>query len=223
MADMPSIDIEQRLAALETENASLRARLKEIEDHGIRKSAIPVPPVAERQVTITTPAPVSSFRMPTPAEMKQLLAAVGRYFPSLLSVDNAAFTGDEADRRDQYFRQFAASFEMVGNLKRTDRPDGRVYISFHVDVVERLLMSFGRPRMTIRTTPFLASCLAHFDIAVCGINRAHEGITPEVGLSECSGRPATDAWREIIAGKQPREVAVSRPAPSSPARVTYGF
>jgi hypothetical protein len=65
--------------------------------------------------------------------------------------------------------------------------------------------------MTIRGDPFLAACLAHFDVPISGIGRTHEGIVVEIGLNQYTGRPATDQWRRILEGQAPREVAVSRP------------
>jgi hypothetical protein len=85
-----------------------------------------------------------------------------------------------------------------------DRPDTGKYLSFHISVAESVLKSFGRPSMTLRGNAFLAA-LAH-------------GYVPDVG------RPALDAWRRILAGEAPRDVAVQRPpAAQSPARVHYGF
>jgi hypothetical protein len=66
MNDMPTID--DRLAALESENQRLRAEISDMRQNGIRKTAIPVRTAIERQVTVTEAPPTSSFVMPTADE-----------------------------------------------------------------------------------------------------------------------------------------------------------
>jgi len=225
--DLPTID--DRLSALESENANLRAEIESLKhprrspaDKNLVEEVGAILGPIERQVTISTPAPVSTFVMPSESELAQLRDAVGRTHPGLLDSQGSAFSGTRHERRTEWNRQFEACFLAVGNMKRMDRPDTGKYLSYHVDVAESVLKSFGRPLTTLRGGPFLAACLAHFDVPVSGINRHHEGIVPEIGLHQYSGRPAGDAWRRIIEGQAPHECAVQRPpAPPSQTRV-YG-
>jgi hypothetical protein len=230
MSDMVSIDNEiaelravvVRVAKIEAENAALRAEVAALKNMQGRRTAIPVHRPVERELTVTTPAPVSTFKMPTLDQLAKLLDIVGRHFPSLLSVDGPAFEGTSTERHKQYCEQFEGAFLAIGNMKRKDRPDTTVYLSYHIEVAESVLKSFGRPSMTIRGNAFLAACLAHFDVPVSSIGRQHEGIVTEIGLHQYVGRPAGDAWRRIIEGAAPREVAVQRPpAAQIPARVQY--
>gem|GEM_PF-3451939 len=178
-----------------------------------------IPAPVERSVVIATPPPVSTFPMPTAAELSQLIDAVGRRFPALLDTQGPAFEGTRHERREQYRKQFEGAFLAIGHMKRLERPDTKLYVSAHVQLAESILRSLGRP-MTIRGDPFLAACLAHFDVPISGIGRTHEGIVVEIGLNQYTGRPATDQWRRILEGQPPREVAVSGPPPApNPARV----
>jgi hypothetical protein len=120
--------------------------------------------------------------MPTPSELVKLLDAVARSFPSLLSVDGPAFEGTESERRKQYREQFEGAFLAIGNMRRMDRPNTKVYLSYHVELAETLLRRFGRS-MTIRGNCFMAAALAHFDVPLSGIGRTHEG-------NHRRGRPA---------------------------------
>ncbi len=151
----------------------------------------------------------------------QLTAARQRY---RADTQGPAFEETRHERRAQWLKQFEGAFLAIGNMKRLERPSTKLYTSAHIQLAERLLRSFGRPGMTIRSNVFLAAVLAHYEVAISGIGRHHEGIVPEIGLDEFSGRPATDQWRRILEGQAPREVAVSRPpAPLSPARVIVNY
>jgi hypothetical protein len=212
---MPSIDIEQRLTTLERENAQLRgklARMEAIQQRG--KSAIvdhAAMPVA-REVSISHPIPASTFPMPTTDELCQLMTAVGRVYPELVSSNDI-----------EYRKQFEACFLAIGNLRRLEKPSSKVYLSWHLQLAETILRRLGRP-MTVRGDAFVAACLAHADVPISGIGRHHEGYVVEIGLDEFNGRLATDAWRKILAGEAPREAGVQRrQAPPSPARVVQHF
>ena len=214
MSDMETID--RRLDLLEAENRALRSKICEFERGGVRK-AVPAPP--EPAVRISTPTPASTFPMPSAADLDRLLDAVGRTYPSLLSVEGSAFTGSDPERRRQYREQFEASFLAVGNMRRLARPSTKFYLSAHIQLAETILRRLGRP-MSLRANPFVAAALAHHDVPVSGIGRMHEGIVVEVGLDEFNGTLATDAWRRILEGQAPREVAVSRrPVAANPVRV----
>jgi hypothetical protein len=181
MTDMESID--RRLDLLESENRALRAEIAELRGHP--KPPPPATPIRthrEPQVSITEQSP-AIYPMPTPDEMTQLIDAVGKRFPALLCTEGAAFEGTRHERREQWRRQFVASFEAIGCMKRTERPDTKLYLSAHVQIAETILKGFGRPSMTIRNLPFLAAALAHFDVPISGIGGTHEGIVVD-GLNQ---------------------------------------
>lgn len=110
--------------------------------------------------------------MPTSEELAKLVDAIGRHFPALLDTQGPAFEGTRHDRRQQWLKQFAASFEAIGHMKRMDRPDTGKYLSFHISVAESVLKSFGRPSLTLRGNAFLAACLAHGYVPVAWPNVA---------------------------------------------------
>jgi hypothetical protein len=69
-----------------------------------------IPAPVERSVVIATPPPVSTFPMPTPDEMTQLIDAVGRRFPALLDTQGPAFEETRHERRAQWLKQFEGAF-----------------------------------------------------------------------------------------------------------------
>lgn len=89
MSDMEAID--RRLDSLEAENAALRAEIAALKQG---RRVIPAP--VERSVVIATPPPVSTFPMPTAAELSQLIDAVGRRFSRVARHTRTGLRRDKA-------------------------------------------------------------------------------------------------------------------------------
>jgi hypothetical protein len=107
MSDLPNTD--QDLGALKEQIKTLQAKVAALENKG-RKTAIPEHQSAEREVRVVEALPASTFKMPSDAELEKLLAAVARSHPSLVATNNAAFSGDVDERRQQYRELFEGAF-----------------------------------------------------------------------------------------------------------------
>lgn len=114
-------DLEQRLDRLERENTDLRKRLAAIEERGSRK--ILPPPRVEEGARIIPQAPVSSFAMPSEAELTRLAEIVCGRYPALADTTGPAFEGTRQERRADWFTQFEASFFALGHMHRLAAPD----------------------------------------------------------------------------------------------------
>jgi hypothetical protein len=190
--DMPSIDVERRILALEervsvlgAENLALRSKVIELSEHGGRGRRI-VPPLPEPVTRVTTPPPTSSFKMPDAGQLAQLSKIVTDLYPQFKCAPD----------------QFALAFEAVGALKRTAEPDRKHYLSHHIAAATRLLHATGRHSVDIEGNAFLAACMAHGDVQVSGIGLVHSGYSIECGLNEYVGKDAGDSWRNVLQTKQ---------------------
>jgi hypothetical protein len=182
------------------EIATLKAQIAELERRFDAQVAPPAPvkmlqpkPVEDEGTRVSYPAPLSTFVMPSSTELTQLLAIVLRKFPRLAP----DMTDRWADNNEVKFsRQFAAAFRAVGMMHRSEKPDKKRYPSYFVDHGEDLLRSLG-PHAEIGPA-FTVACLAHGDVPISDWRL--DAVVLEFGLNIYNiGRPATDAWRKVLA------------------------
>ncbi len=149
-------------------------------------------PIEDEGTRVSYPAPMSTFVMPSPDELKRLLAIVLAKFPRLAP----DMTDRWADNNEIKFAgQFAAAFRAVGMMHRADKPDKKHYPSYFIDHGDDLLRALG-PHAEIGPA-FLPAVLAWGDVPVS--DWRIDGVTLEIGLNIFRiGRPATDAWRRVL-------------------------
>jgi hypothetical protein len=183
------------------EIALLKSQIAELKSRFDAKDAPPVKiatkPVEPEGTQIFYPAPVSSFTMPSPAELSQLRDIVFAKYPRLNVTEGMVFRGDNEANEAEYFKQFCASFRALGAMHRTERPDKKHYISFWMDLASDWLKTV-RDSTSISGLPFIAAVLAHGDICYSGL--FVDGATFEVGLNAYRmGKPPGDAWKKVLA------------------------
>jgi len=164
MGDMITID--DRLAALEAENKELKAEVAQLKPFQGRK-VLPEPAPLERGVTIYNPPTSSGFVMPDDEQLKRLGAIVIAKVPWVSDVLRPGFWGTDDQRVTDWMKQYRASFMALGVFKRTEKPNHKVYLSWHISPVETYLRTIHNFE-TLRSGPFLAAALAHGDILALG-------------------------------------------------------
>ena len=110
-----SIDREQRLAAVESENLELKARIAALEAKGKPR---PPAPVDEGVVRITTLQPFHGGDQPTPQQFEQLLEIVARSHPNIVPTWPENRWGTQYSDRQKYMTGFAQCFRRIGDLWR---------------------------------------------------------------------------------------------------------
>jgi hypothetical protein len=186
--------IEKRVAALERENAALKARLD-------AKAPAPLPP---SPVRITHP--VAKVTLPTEDEYRRLLQTVLDRYPILRP---------RADTPD-YFAQFKAAFIRLSHCGRRDKVDNQRGLGFWIDDCQEFCRRHQINPSSIGGGAFTSAVIAHADIKfviedwphdfVCSLQFGGGGI-------ECRGW-----WRRALSGTllspEPPLHPVPMPAPS---------
>jgi hypothetical protein len=132
-----------------------------------------------------------------------------------------------ADRYDERkpFRGFCSAFRWISNKGRTDFPNPKFALSFWLDNAKTWLRDRNAMGNDIDASTLILATYASGDVKFLPANAAL-GHTWEIGIAEYSGRPATDAWRPILAGGAaailPPSAPARRMAPPSPVRVIVG-
>jgi len=201
-------------------DADILRRLNELEARVEKldgKTAIkptPKPVLGEDGVRITTFAPTSSFVMPNEIEMRQLLKfAVVRLAQMHRAPDL------RGPKEAEFLRQFSNAFEALGFISRDAELDKKHAASFWIARAEEILRTQFADRERDIGPAFLAATISHGDIPYN--NPKTYPFVQEFGLRDYNmGKPATDAWRQVLAaGKAPEPVFVRDPsggrAPSS--------
>ena len=204
--------VEERLAALEAENARLTAELAALKPKPI---VLPFGAslVEERRVSITNPPPGFHFVMPTDDELDRLRAIAIAAYPSLEY---------RLGRLDRFgpspFESFKAAFEGIGRLGRTPEPADGISLDFYIGLINHEL----KISTELTGQAFLAAMLAHGDIPFRPLGQSQFGHLPTFGLARHvnTGRPATgEGWRAVLAaGAAPNPTHGIRQVPNwSPA------
>jgi hypothetical protein len=191
-----------RLAQLEAQAATLNAEIAKLR----AERPAPPPPVKDvREVSVTAVLDERSD-LPDLKQMQKLFAIVKPLspWPSALH-----------DRFDEHrpFRAFSSTLRWMMNVPRADRPNGKVALSYWLDVARGWLRARNSVASDLDANALILAVLASGDVAYCPAN--HQlGAVWELGLVEFGGRPASpDGWKRIL-----REGASAVLPPSSPAR-----
>jgi hypothetical protein len=152
--------------------------------------------------------PANGFKMPSDAELRQLMARVHAAHPSLADLDGLVERGDTAidaefinykgDIRKAIFaKQFKLSFIALSHFRRLEEADPRRYVSHWQDEAASVLAGLGQAGETLKFNPFVTAALAHGDIPYSGLGMG--GRVPlSLGLSRHSGAAAMDSWRRVL-------------------------
>jgi hypothetical protein len=205
------------------EIALLKSQIAELKSRFDAKDAPPAPvkiaqpkPVEDEGTRVSYPAPLSTFVMPSSTELKQLLAIVLAKFPRLApDMTDRWANNNEAN----FAKQFAAAFRAVGMMSRTEKPDKKHFPSYFISHAEDSLRALGAYAEI--GPAFLPACLAWGDVPVS--DWRIDGVVLELGLNIFRiGRPATDAWRKVLATGRTIELIAppsSRNYPTSGVRI----
>jgi hypothetical protein len=203
------------LAELKAEAARLNARIAELE--GTPNRVTPSPVVKDEGVRITA---VLDERGGLPAleEMTRLFAIVKPFSPWPQAL---VCKFDE----ERPFRAFASAFRWVQNVGRTERPNGKVALSYWADTCRLWLRARNCVASDLDANSLVLACLAAGDVVYTPADPTR-GWVWELGLIGFGGKPAnTDAWRALLNGRAilaPSQPA-RRDAPPSAVRVVVGY
>ena len=99
---------------------------------------------------------------------------------------------------DQYLKPLRPR----GFIGRAVAVDHKHTVSYWISAAEQILRELGGASETLSGLSFLAAALAHGDVFYNDVRDFP--YVREFGLREYGGRPATDAWRKVLAtGKIP--------------------
>jgi hypothetical protein len=191
------------LAELKAEAARLNARIAELE--GINNRVMPPPP-RDEGVRILHVLNERTDGMPDLRQTEKLFSIVKPLSPWRQALH---------DKFDEHrpFRAFSSCFRWLANVPRTDRPNGRVALSYWNDTCRTWLRARNSVASDLDLNAMILAVFAAGDIAYCPAN-AQLGTVWELGIVEYGGRPAdATAWRRVLA-----EGAAAILPPSSPAR-----
>jgi hypothetical protein len=144
--------------------------------------------------------------MPNLRELEKLYSIVRNLspWPSALT--------DKFDE-NRPFRGFSSAFRWVMNVPRADRPNGKVALSYWLDVARGFLRARNSVASDLDANGLILACYACGDVKYCKAD-PQLGVTWEIGLLEYGGKPADPtAWRRVLTGG-----ASAILPPSSPAR-----
>jgi hypothetical protein len=179
---MPTM--EQRIAALESELAALKA-----------PKSLPRKPIEEGARILMGPGVIGmpNGAFPTAEEYRELREVVERHYPHLAFVArNQRYADEDMKEHVSGFRTafaYLATLERLETLPRADR-----YATWWVSCAEDWARSMGMPT-GIPPRSFIAAVAAHGDILFSGLdNNATFGLRQGGG----HGRRYGDAWRDVL-------------------------
>ncbi|WP_136626350.1 hypothetical protein [Bradyrhizobium macuxiense] len=183
--------IEQRLAALESEAAELRAMLA-----GNAAQAPAQQQQRDPEVTVTEVAePLRA--LPSDEQLRRLLVVVLTEYPQLGPDRRRIPRALEIEYQDAAFVEFKAAFTALSMMRRLPRPDTKHTTGYWIDACEDHLRQAGR-QGDLTTSALVAAALAHGDITYRPLDEFPHGV--ELGLAiGGQGRLYNGAWRQVLA------------------------
>lgn len=196
-----------RIARLEKTIAEAQAELQALKRGDAPK---PAQQPDERPLVSYLEAP-THFARPTEKELRRLADIVIARYPKL--GPRKSLRGSLDGEFDDDFRNgFAWSFERLGYVGRTERPDTKRYADYWLDDTKAWL-ALHRPNHCGNIgAGFLAAVLAHRDIPYIPGDLSR-GVVWSLGLTLHGGKLASDAWKRVLAGE-----LLPPTAPVMPAR-----
>lgn len=214
-------DLEKELASLGKRCAALEEQVAAIQASNLLPTAESRRADAKRAiepqgVTIThQPDRNPKFIMPSDDELRRLYETVLARYPRL-----AAYS----QQSDEVFDGFRRAFLRIGHLGRDKLNDKYMLMSWVDDA--RLWLNDQQIVPSIVTgNDFIYAVLAHGDVDFVPLDRFPHDCNAFGLRRDGSGRPATDAWRAVVATGRLREpVPVPRPtARRSPTQIAVGW
>lgn len=185
-----------RLSALEDEVAAMKATIAppaKVPGAKVTAPAAARQPEGVRIMNVVERCPIA---IPTEAEYRKICAVVFRAYPKIRPDWSDARRAGEDEA--EFYREFAAAFEWVSRLKRTDAIDKKHGLSWWTDAAGNFYLHAGRST-DIRAPAFLAAVIGAGDVDFTPGDQF--GNSWSFGLSTYSGRLATEAWRVVLEGK----------------------
>jgi hypothetical protein len=153
-------DFAARLAAVEKENAGLRARISELETALPIKQILAHAPVAtEERRPFHTFDLSEKFVLPGESDLRRLFDLTYARFSKLVAAGEKQHWSD-----DELFPRFISAFRFVGDLRRTEQTDKRHAISLWIDRGKNWLAARQISPALLRGPDFLLACIAHNDV-----------------------------------------------------------
>ena len=187
-------DLAARLAAVEKENAGLRARISELETALPVKQKLAQAPVVNEERPLQTFDLSEKFVMPGESDLRRLFDLSCARFPKLAEAGKKQHWSDE-----ELFPRFISAFRFVGDLRRTEQTDKRHAILWWIDQGKNWLAARQISPALVRGPDFLLASIAHNDVPFTPANE--QGQQWEVGLDLYNGIRAAASWREAISGR----------------------
>jgi hypothetical protein len=202
-----------RLAELEAQAARLASEIAAL--RATQPAAPPRPPKDEgvRVVPILTERQDS---LPDLKQMQRLFSTVKVHSPWPQTLVNRF---DE----NKPFRAFGSAFRWLQNVGRAPQPNGKVALSYWTDTCRLWLRARNCVGSDLDANSLVLAAFACGDVCYTPAD-AIRGWTWELALVEYGGKPATDAWRQVLSSGAilPPSAPARRMAPPSPARVIVG-
>jgi hypothetical protein len=201
--------LEQQAAVLASEIAKLKA-----------ERPVPAPPPRDEGVRVVPLLTERTDGMPNLKEMERLFSTV-----KALSPWPQALVDRYDDARP--FRAFSSTFRWLMNVQRADGPNGKVALSYWLDVARGWLRARNAMAFDLDVNALILATYAVGDVCYCP-GDPQLGVTWELGLLEFGGKPASpDSWRRILTGGAaailPPSAPARRMAPPSQVRVVSGY
>jgi hypothetical protein len=211
--------------ALKGELASMRAEeAREVVRSALQAKTPAKPRMPESKgTTVSFPKTGSTLIAPSDAEMLALgdigIAAFPEFGPAfelsfterltLSRNPQADIRPDRAGILTAWRKQFRLAFIAAGSFFRTVEPNRRQYCGHWTDCANSWLRSFGL-RGDVETTVFILACICHGDIQ--WTDGRINGSVFELALDTYTGKPAGDAWRNVL---QTGKLRPATPVPSN--------
>jgi hypothetical protein len=196
---MKANDLKKEVASLRETCASLEkqvAALKASKPPPENRRAAEPRVVEPRGVTIThLPDRNASFVMPSGDELRRLHEIVVARYPQLAS---------NLQQPGEAFDGFCRAFLRVGHLGRDKLNDKLALVTWIDDAALWLRDNQVYPnRVTVRD--FVCAVLAHGDVDFVPLDRFPFDCSAFGLRRDSTGRPATDAWRAVLATRRLRD------------------
>jgi hypothetical protein len=205
--------VTDRIAQLEQQAAAITAEIAKLKAE--RPAPPPSPPKDEGVRIVQLNNEITSG-LPDLKQMQRLFSIVKPHSPWPQALN------DKYDP-DRPFRAFSSAFRWLQNVGRTERPNGKVALSFWADTCRLWLRARNSVGSDLDANGIVLAVLACGDIVYTPADPTR-GWTWEFGLIEFGGKLASaDGWRRVLSTGNvlsPSSPA-RRDAPLSPVRI-YG-
>jgi hypothetical protein len=184
--------LRETCTSLEKQVAALKASKPPAEDRRAEVKRV----VESRGVTIThLPDQNRAFVMPSGGELRRLDEIVTTRYPQLAT---------HLQQTDEAFDGFCRAFLRIGHLGRDKLNDKLALVTWIDDAALWLRDNQVYPnRVTVRD--FVCAVLAHGDVDFIPLDRFPFDCSAFGLRRDSTGRPATDAWRGVLATRRLRD------------------